>query len=56
MNKGNTYQIVLDNAGGITLQIGSTYAHYYQEASRAAEDRAACRMARAAIKRAEGRA
>jgi len=37
-NQNATYRIVFDNAGGITLQLGDEFAHYYQGAKQAAED------------------
>lgn len=38
MCKDTTYRIVLDNGGGIVLQLGAEYAHYYQDAKQAADD------------------
>ena len=38
MSKDTTYRIVLDNGGGIVLQLGAEYAHYYQDAKQAADD------------------
>jgi hypothetical protein len=35
--KQNDGRIILDNAGGVTLQLGS-YAHHYQDLAMAAED------------------
>ena len=34
----SSYKIILDNGGGITLQLGLDYAHYYNDADQAARD------------------
>lgn len=34
----SNYKIILDNGGGIVLQLGLDYAHYYNDAERAAQD------------------
>jgi hypothetical protein len=33
-----SYRIIFDNGGGITLQLGDEFAHFYQDAAQAAED------------------
>lgn len=38
MRKTRKAQVIFDNAGGITLQLNSEYAHYYQDHEKAAED------------------
>lgn len=34
----NSIKIICDNGGGITLQVGSSYQHCYNDAAQAAED------------------